>query len=205
MSHFIAGMLMSLGLGMGLGIGAIMSIRNGTNNSPIHTLVTLVGCNLVDVAMMILYYFGLAVVFSYPKIQIILYVVGTILLVKMALKNIKNAKNVLDIHGDKKKQPLWKSALDGVGSCLFPSSLIWWVSTVGTVLVSRTSHLPHFAVACAGILFGFQLTNITYFIIVALIDKFSSNKIIYWLNILSGCVLLYIAYTFVIQLWALLN
>ncbi len=203
MSHFIAGMLMSMGLGLGLGIGSIMAIRNGTNNSPIHTLVTLVGCNIIDITMMFLYYFGLATVFSITQIQIAMYIVGIILLSKIAIKNIRNAKQVLDIT-NKKKQSLWKSALDGAGSALFPSSLIWWVSTVGTVLVSRTSHLPHFILACAGILFGFQLCNIVYFIIVVLIDKLSSSKIIYWLNILSGCILLYIAFTFIKQLLVIL-
>ena len=153
--------------------------------------------------MMILYYFGLAFVFGIQQVQIIMYMVGIILLSHMAIKNIRNAKKVLDIT-NKKKQSLWKSAMDGAGSALFPSSLIWWVSTVGTVLVSRTDNIPHYLLACIGILSGFMLCNVVYFVIVALVDKFSSNKIIYWLNILSGCILFYIAYTFVLELMAIL-
>lgn len=203
MEHFVAGFLMSLGLGMGLGVGSIMGIRNGTNNSPVHTLVTLMGCNIIDVTMMFLYYFGLSIIFTVKSVQIVLWLVGIVLLVRIAIKNIKNAKNTLDV-GKGNKQSLWKSVLDGVGSALLPSSLVWWVSTVGTVLVNRTAHLPHFITACIGILSGFMFCNIIYYIIVTLIDKFSSNKIIYWLNILSGCILLYIAYTFVLELLAVL-
>ena len=203
MSHFIAGFLMSLGLGMGLGVGSIMGIRNGTNNSPIHTLVTLVGCNVIDVTMMVLYYIGASVIFSYKPVQVILYIVGTILLTKIAYKNVKNAHKALELGGGD-KQSLFKSLLDGVGAALLPSSAIWWVSTVGTVLVNRTSHLPSFLLACVGILAGFMFCNLVYFAIVVLIDKLSSNKIIYWLNILSGCILLYIAFTFVKQLLVLL-
>jgi len=199
MSHFIAGFLMSLGLGMGLGVGSIMGIRNGTNNSPIHTLVTLMGCNIIDVTMMVLYYIGASVIFTYEVVQIGLYVVGTILLTRIAYNNIKNAHKTLELGGGE-KQSLWKSVLDGVGAALLPSSAIWWVSTVGTVLVNRTDHLPSFVLACVGILSGFMFCNFVYFTIVALIDKFSSNKIIYYLNILSGCILMYIASTFVKQL-----
>lgn len=204
MVHFIDGFIMSLGLGMGLGVGSIMGIRNGTNNSPLHTLVTLMGCNIIDILMMFLYYFGLSVIFTVESVQIVLWVVGTILLVRIALKNMKNAKNALDISKGN-KQSLGKSVLDGVGAALLPSSVVWWVSTVGTVLVNRTAHLPNFIIACVGILSGFMFCNVIYMTIVALIDKFSSNKIIYWLNILSGVILLYIASTFVQQLWVVLK
>ena len=199
-THFLEGFLMAFALGMSLGVGSVVAIRNGTNNSPIHTMVTLMGCNIVDMCMFVLYYIGASIIFSYHYVQIGLWVIGIMLLSRMAYGNIKNAKKTLEVDRNGNKQPIMKSVLDGVVTAVLPSTLIWWVTTVGTVLVNTTHHFPSFLAGCVGILAGFTASNIIWTLVVLVVDKLATNKIIYWLNILSGVILFYIAFTFLLQL-----
>lgn len=198
MEHFIQASLMSFGMGMSLGVCSVVGIKNGANNSPIHTYVTLSSAHIVDITMFLLYYVGATFIFEIKAVQIILYLLGIVLLSKIAFNNIKNAKHSLDTEGN--RQSLVKSMTDGIIAASIPSSIIFWVATVGTALVGTTDHFPTFLLACSGIILGFQASNLIWVTVVVFINKLANSKLLYWLNILSGVILSGIVISFILQL-----
>ena len=198
-SYFLTAAIFSFTIALPVGSGSVMMIRNGLNKHYSHAFWTGLGMNPTDCVMMFLYYIGLSKVFQIYGVQLILYIIGILLLLKLSVECFKK-KNV-KVEGDSdERHSAFDSFKDGVAVSLIPSSLITWCALYGSFLSTQ----PNFGIACLGILVGFTFNNLAYMGIAFVISKFANQKIIRYINVGSGIFLLGFAFYFAYQLFLLI-
>ena len=176
-----------------------MMMRNGLSKSPIHAFWTGLGMNPTDIVMMTLYSLGLSNIFQIHWVQIVLYIAGIFLLIKLGVGCLKKTNVDLSSDGNS-NHSAFDSFKDGVKVSIIPSSLITWCALYGSFL----SVQPNFIIACLGILAGFTLSNFAYMTITFVIRKVANNLILKYVNIFGALFLFGFACYFIYQLFQLL-
>ena len=204
MNYLITAMIFAFCIVLPVGVGTIKMTINGLNYGATHCFLTGLGMNVVDIGMMLLYFFGFSHLFLIKAVEIVLWIAGIIVLAYLGTKCIKNSKImfVLSEREDSVMQSKLKSFVDGIVIAFVPSNLIFWVATFGNILTKATvsGGTPAFVISCIGLLLGFIAHGLIWSWLCNFVMKLSNAKVIHWFNNFSGVFLYCFALYFLLQL-----
>ncbi len=207
MELYIKYVLIGLAIAMPVGAITVEMTKQGLKNGFIHGWAVGLGGMTLDTALILAMYFGFATILSLPYVQIPLWLVGAGFLAYLGYDSIRNADQDITPADEKVKKSFWKTYRNGLLVAISPGNLIFWVSVFGAVLSDsyRSAGKESFAIAACGVLCGILIHDLGLVSLVSVTRKVMSRRMIHWVSIAAGILLLgfsfYFLYEFVLSLW----
>lgn len=198
-----------IGLAIAMPVGAITEemTKQGLKNGFIHGWAVGLGGMTIDLTLIIAMVSGFASLLSLPYIQLPLWLVGAAFLAYLGYDSIKNADRDITPADEKTQKSFWSTYRNGLLVAISPGNLIFWVSVFGAVLSDSysSSNAGSFALAACGVLSGILIHDIGLLSVVSVTRKVMSRRMIQWVSIIAGIMLIgfsiYFVYEFVVGIW----
>ncbi|MBK3497152.1 LysE family transporter [Viridibacillus sp. YIM B01967] len=189
---FFANIILGLSIALPVGTITVEMTKQGLKNGFMHGWVVGLGGMTIDIALILLLYFGLASVLSIPMIQTSLWLIGAIFLLYIGYESVKNGGNDISLKGEKPTKSLKSSYFNGLLVAISPGNLVFWISIFGPILVNSfdATNTISFLVIGAGILVGILIHDIGLMTLISGTRKVLNPTYIKWASVLAGLVLI---------------
>lgn len=207
MEIYLKYFLIGLAIAMPVGAITVEMTKQGLKNGFIHGWAVGLGGMTIDLTLIIAMVLGFASLLSLPYIQLPLWLVGAAFLAYLGYDSIKNADKDITPADEKTQKSFWSTYRNGLLVAVSPGNLIFWVSVFGAVLSDSysSSNAGSFALAACGVLSGILIHDIGLLSVVSVTRKVMSRRMIQWVSIIAGIMLIgfsiYFVYEFVVGIW----
>ena len=180
--------LLGVSLAAPIGPVSVEVIRRGLAHGFIAAFMICVGATMGDGIFLISAYFGLNTIASNPIIISVLGLVGASLLFYIGIGSIKNRNKLNSLSKASDKKGVFSSILLRFSLALInPMSLVFWVGIFAASMASSDdkSFLPNLLILAGVLLWSFTLSSI-----VATSKHLLNKKVISYISIFSGILLI---------------
>lgn len=160
----------------------------------------------IDLALIILVYFGFSHFLAHPVVELIMWFVGSIFLLIIGIDSLKESRNKVDFSNTTTKKSLTKAYTSGFLMAISPGNIVFWIGIFGPLLISSVTgeNQGHFVMVALGILLGILVHDIGLMSIVHFSRRFLNQTVLKWSAIVAAIILfgfsIYFGYEFVHQL-----
>ncbi len=141
MSPFLNSLLLGVSLAAPLGPVGIEVIKRGLKEGFISAFIVAFGSVFGDLTCLLLTYFGLIHLLSYPAVPILIWILGSIILFYLGIQSIRDFFRPFDtskLEGESKQKGFLRSFILGYLLALAnPMSIIWWGGVFGASLTEQ--------------------------------------------------------------------
>jgi threonine/homoserine/homoserine lactone efflux protein len=192
MNEILRNILLGISLAAPLGPASVAVIQNGLKQGFQRAFLTGVGVTLADTTYLMLVFFGLSSFINAPIVKVLIWVIGSIILVYLGIQSLRVGTTSFVLEADigpSSRSPLLAGYLINLSN---PLAVIWWLGIFGSILSSsaaggsRTSALIVSSTILAGILMWHSFIAI----LTHWGKRFLNQKTIRFINILAGTVLI---------------
>ncbi|XXM70925.1 LysE family transporter [Lysinibacillus sphaericus] len=193
MNVFISYIVLGLSLSAPMGPINALQLDKGIRLGFWHAWLVGVGGMAADAVFMLLIYFGLAQFVDTPVVQLFLWLFGFFVLVYTGIESVvKAGAPARDTHqsgGETKAKSFRTGFFMAISN---PLSILFWLGIYGSILAETTKsyHGGQILINSMGIFFGITLWDIAMASVAAGTRKWFSGRIIRWISIISGLVLI---------------
>ena len=206
MSLYFAYVMGGLAIAMPVGAITVEMTKQGLKNGFIHGWAVGLGGMTIDITLIILLSPGLASILALPIIQIPMWLIGAVFLLYLGYDAINNADKDITLGGEKITKSFASSFKNGLLVAVSPGNIVFWVNVFGVVLAKNyASDESHFFIVALGILSGILLHDLGLLSIISITRKALNRKMIKWLTIMSGILLIGFAGYFVYEFMKSVN
>ncbi|MHA6252523.1 LysE family translocator [Oceanobacillus sp. CAU 1775] len=201
MGLFISGLLIGFSLVLQIGTANVGLIRTGIKNGFLPAFIFSLGCAVGDGLYATLAVYGVALLLqSSALFQIVMWIVGTIMLLYLAFqafKDVVRPKELsMDVDAIEKKSLLAYFFTGFILVVSSPTGLIWFATVAGSVVSSAIGSSEGQSVL--PFIIGFVLISAVWGAVLAYISsvggRLMGNKMIRIFSLVSGLLFLYFAY-----------
>src|SRR5690606_9279239 len=116
----------------------------------------------IDLALIILVYFGFSHFLAHPVVELIMWFVGSIFLLIIGIDSLKESRNKVDFSNTTTKKSLTKAYTSGFLMAISPGNIVFWIGIFGPLLISSVTgeNQGHFVMVALGILLGILVHDI---------------------------------------------
>jgi len=211
LSLFITYIILGISLSLPAGTMTIEMSKQGLKNGFFHGWFVGIGGMTIDIAMILIIYFGFSDILMLPTVETVMWLIGFFCLLYIGVDSIKESNQSLSINSEVKvKKSLLKAYSRGLVMAISPSNIVFWIGVFGTALTTALNNISgyQFLLVASGILVGILIHDVLLMGIVSYTRKFVNQSFIKWTSILAGILLIgfsfYFAYLFINDLKNLL-
>ncbi|MGW7799580.1 LysE family translocator [Staphylococcus arlettae] len=211
LSLFITYIILGISLSLPAGTMTIEMSKQGLKNGFFHGWFVGIGGMTVDLAMILVIYFGFSDILMLPTVETIMWLIGFICLLYIGIDSIKESNQPLSINEEGiVKNSFLKAYGRGLLMAITPSNIVFWIGVFGTALTTAINNVSgyQFLFVASGILVGILIHDVVLMGIISYTRKFVNQFFIKWTSIIAGVLLIgfgiYFGYLFIHDLRNLL-
>ncbi|KSU59964.1 amino acid transporter [[Bacillus] enclensis] len=193
MSVFISYIVLGLSLSAPMGPINALQLDKGIRLGFWHAWLVGVGGMAADAVFMLLIYFGLAQFVDTPIVQLFLWMFGFFVLVYTGIESVVKAgapaRDSRQSGGETKAKSFRTGFFMAISN---PLSILFWLGIYGSILAETTETYQggQVLICSMGIFLGITLWDFAMASVAAGTGKWFSGRIIRWISIISGLVLI---------------
>ncbi|MHC0038668.1 LysE family transporter [Pseudoneobacillus sp. C159] len=188
MSVFLSYVLLGLSLAAPIGPVNAAQLDKGIRNGFWHSWLVGVGAFVADGCYMLLVYIGVIKFLETQFMQTFLWLFGSFVLIYTGIESIANSGPAIS-YRNKREEPLYRSFFSGFFiSISNPLTILFWLGIYGSVLAktAATSSHQQLIIYSLAIFLGLFIWDIMMAGISSGFRKWSTEKIITWISLVSG-------------------
>jgi threonine/homoserine/homoserine lactone efflux protein len=185
--------LLGVSLAAPLGPVSIEVIRRGLKRGFMAAFVVALGSALGDFACLLVTYLGFARFVAIPSVKMVIWVLGSLVLLFLGTKSIIESKNQNILQGDDVDAKGKNAFFLGFALALAnPISVVWWLGVFGVVLGDSSAEAINFAsfLSNTTIILGVVLWFLFLSSFLNFGKRFINESRLRWISILAGLCLI---------------
>lgn len=187
LTYFVLGLVLSLTPGA----MTVQMVNQGLRKGFLNGWFVGLGGMAVDVALIVIVYFGFSYFLTYPSFELVLWGVGCIFLFIIALDSLKDSRKTVEFGEQDIKKSLAKSFSSGFLMAISPANIVFWLGIFSPLLVSslNSEAQTQFVFVALGIILGILTHDIALMSVVHFSRRFLNQIFIKWSAILAAVIL----------------
>lgn len=190
-------LILGLSLAAPLGPSGLAIIQTGLKRGFLAALITGVGVTLADATYFLLVYFGLAGLMGRPAVKVLVWGLGSAVLLHLGVQSLREARGRIDLDKatlPERKSPLLVGYLVNISN---PLAIVWWLGVFGSVLgMSAGEGRVQTLVSSSAILAGILLWHATMSALAHWGRRILNARNIRLISLVAGAALVFFALRF---------
>jgi len=166
MNDILHNILLGISIAAPIGPSSLAVIQNGLRRGFLRAFLTGLGVTMADATILLVIFFGLSGFVHLPLFKILIWTLGTFVLLYLGTQSIREALGKIDLETTRVSttgNPLWVGYLVNISN---PIAIVWWAGIFGSLLgasagnVAKLDALLNSATILVGILCWHTTTSI---------------------------------------------
>lgn len=192
MNDVLRNVLLGISIAAPIGPASLAVIQNGLRRGFLRAFLTGLGITMADATILLVIFFGLSGFVQIPLFKILIWTLGTIVLLYLGAQSIRESLGKIDLERTTVSttgNPLWVGFMVNISN---PLAIVWWAGIFGTLLGASAGGAAKTDVllSCSTILIGILIWHTTMSLLTHWGKRFLNEKTARYILVIAGLALI---------------